>query len=241
MMGLNDLTGAQALGLEALVRADLEAPPSRVAEYRAHLIIGLLALPRGDLGALRTHLARAARAGVADLAERAGRGAVTGDPIELELPLLLAIAFGETETREAAAALPREPWFVAEQWHPALPILAGTFDLLRTLAIGRPIELEPLSELRAAAGRLALEDRPYPWIAPMLGGIAAVLSGDRAALEASLNALLALHEETARAGEWRERPEGLLALWPLALDRLARERGLRPGVDSPYLPPGLLG
>lgn len=240
MMGLNDLTDEQARGLQALVRPDLEAPPSLVAEYRAHLIAGLLARFAGDLGTLRAHLARAARAGVADLAVRAGRGAVTGDPIELELPLLLAIAFGDGKTREATAALPWDPWFVAEQWHPALPILAGTFDLLRTLAVGRSIESERLAGLRAAAQRLALEDRPYPWIAPMLEGITAVLSGDQGPLEASLSALLALHEEAARYGEWRERPEGLLALWPLALYRLARERGLNPRVASPYLPPGLL-
>jgi hypothetical protein len=64
----------------------------------------------------------------------------------------------------------------------------------------------------------------------------AILRRDPRALHAAGTALLDAHVHEARAGRWTRAPEGLVALWPLALEALARRRGLTTGLESPYLP-----
>lgn len=241
MTGLNVLSDAHAERLAALYRPYLLSPPSITALYQAHLNLGLLACRAGDLAEAHAHLERAAAAGIADLADRASHGTVTADPIALELPLMLTAAFGDATVRQAAADLPREPWFVEQQWHPDLPVLAAAFDALRTLTAGRPIAAGRLDAIAASARSLVSDDRPYPWIGALMAGLAAIEADDKDAVEGAIAELLRLHEQEARAGDWRKLPEGLLALWPLALCRLARERGLSPRVNSPYLPPAVLG
>ncbi|MBS1202767.1 MAG: Immunity protein 49 [Chromatiaceae bacterium] len=241
MTGANAHADDWAERLEARYRPMLESSPSTTARYQAHLNLGLLACRGTDMAEARAHLEAAAAAGIDDLSERAARGAVTNDPIALELPLMLTAAFGDERVRQAAADLPREPWFGESQWHPDLQVLAAALDALRNLSARRPLAAVRLTEIAAAARSLHSDDRPYPWIGALVVGLAALKAADPMALEASIDSLLRLHEREAKAGSWQRLPEGLLALWPLALYRLARERGLNPAVDSPYLPPGLVG
>lgn len=234
---LNQLTPAQIERYRGFYVPREGAAWTPFRRHRHAHLLGLLANWEGDMDAVRRHLAAAAVQGLA-LLETAG-GATGEDAIRrLEIPLLAGAACGDAPLRRALAGVPRERWFLPER--PSELYLAETFDALRLLAAEQPPAPATLRKLADEAPSRAEAGHPFGWAAPLARGMLAILRRDTGALHSAAAALLDAHVHEARAGKWTRAPEGLVALWPLALEALARRRGLTTGLESPYLPLAVL-
>ncbi|MCG6942879.1 MAG: immunity 49 family protein [Thiohalocapsa sp.] len=231
---LNQITPAQIARYKRFYVPGAEAKWTPFRRHRHAYLLGLLANLEGDMAGLRRHFREAAVQGVALLETRIPGEITGGDAIrQLEIPLMTAAAFGDLALRGALAALPRALWFLPES-KPELGLAEG-FEALRHLAAEQPVEAPPLESVPNEAPEDSLAP-PFGWAHPLARAILGILRGDAGELHRGCASLLDGHEHEARAGRWTRVPEGLVALWPLALEAVARRRGVTAGVTSPYLP-----
>lgn len=237
MTQLNRMTDAAAARFRALYVPPPGEPWTPFRAQRNALFRGLLAHRDGDAATVRTHLRAAAAHGVQRWQE--GRlGAATGNTrlLDFEATLMPTVAVGDAALRRRLAEIPQETWLRPETVRDLR--LAEAF--LRLVQVGADAPVEPLSAASAPAPGVQLT-HPWDWAGPLDLGIAAVLNRDQPALTDACRALLQAHAAAATAGDWQRVPEGLIALWALALEAVARRHGLSCDLRSPYLPLAALG
>ena len=230
---LNDLTPAEIEHLYADYTHDVDG--NAHWHYIRALNLGLLGNATGDMDTLRRELAAAGRLGIDNLWARSGRERnVDYTPQDLELPLLCAAAFGDAADRQRAAALPRALWFApeSEPWQAC----AACFSVLQRYVGGEDVPAADTANLIAAIEAPAEPLRILLWVQPLAAGLRALSLRDTEGLCYAVWTLLDLHRDAATRGDWRRLSEGLIALWPLALEAVARRVGMTCNIDSPYLP-----
>lgn len=230
---LNDLSAADIAQLRHRCRR--RSGGNALSRYNRALNLGLLCNADADTTGLRTHLAEAARLGIDRLWEREGRKRqVDYIPQDLELPLLCAAAFGDAATRARAAGLPQALWLAPQtpSWRPC----AACFSVLQAYVGGKDVDAADTANLLAVCGTPPAPLRILLWVPAMAAGLRALSLRDADGLAQAASTLLDLHRDAATAGDWRRLSEGLVALWPLALEAVARRFGLTCAIDSPYLP-----
>ncbi len=169
------------------------------------------------------------------------RGEPKGDsrtPWDFGLVLGTVLAFGTPEQRSRAARVERWKWFhpekefyllLADTLSQVQSFLAGEFD--RTAA-QRLVE-------RCTAENADRDSVRYN--SPLVEALLAIDARDVQPLQAALAAMVKEHEHRAMRGPLQAQADGLVAVIPLGLVRLARDSGLSCSVESPYVPLDLLG
>lgn len=154
-------------------------------------------------------------------------------PRDFTLLLGVVAAFGSADLRARASHVERWKWY-----HPETPewaLRADVAELLKDTLGGR---LDP-----SRAG-LALEATQAPtasrhavkYVRPLVAALVALGGVDAATLSKSISLLVEEHRFQALHGDMQLDLDGIVAIVPLGLARLAIEAGMRVDVDSPYLP-----
>jgi hypothetical protein len=206
-----------------------------VSNYEAHKHVGMLAWRGGDALRTREHLAAAAHRAIelfskADLNDTKSRR----QPSDFDLPLMLALAFGDSDLHERVARLPRQSWFQPED--PEYKPLADLFEVLRRFPIEKKLNKDAIHTVAAENEAPQAQQYYRPWIKAMAEGLLAVADKNKYGVEKSLQELLAIHSHQALEGDWQYLSEGLLAIWALVLYNFAREAGIAIDSDSRYFP-----
>jgi hypothetical protein len=234
-MELNRIDDEGAETLRSFYEKWLAENVQGVSNYEAHKHVGMLAWRAGDAGLTRKHLETAANQAIeffdkVDLNDTKSRR----QPSDFDLPLMLALAFGDRDLHERVARLPRQNWFQPED--PEYKPLADLFDVLKHFPIDKKFNKDAVRAVLVENEAPQAQQYYRPWVKAMAEGLLAIADKNKSGVEKSLQKLLAIHSHQALEGDWQYLSEGLLATWALVLYNFAREAAIAIDSDSPYFP-----
>ncbi|KAB2906919.1 MAG: hypothetical protein F9K40_05695 [Kofleriaceae bacterium] len=169
------------------------------------------------------------------------RGEPAGEsrtPWDFGLVLGVVMAFGTPEQRSRAGAVERWKWFHPEKDFYLL--LADTLSQIQAFLSGR----FDRTAAERVVGRCNAEnaDRDSKrYNGPLVEALLAIDARDPQKLQAALATMVKEHEYRAMRGPLQGQADGLVAVLPLGLVRVARESGLSCSIESSYVPLDLLG
>jgi Immunity protein 49 len=204
-----------------------------IASLRLALAVSAYVLERPDPEVI-AELRGAAEARAAQWAPVA-RGEVEDGEVWslLLLDLGLITAFGSERARLECAQLPLQAIELTDDGE-----LVGRDVVVAWLALLRGER----PELDAAIERAAASSDPWlhGWVQGIARGLRALSREDPEELARGLALIAEFNTRQALHGDWQLSDDGPISTPGLGLCRLARERGLRIELDSPYLPLSLL-
>lgn len=235
---LNQIGDEAADDMREFYQRHLELDVQGSARYEAHLYLGLLAWRSGRQSAMdevRNHLGLAAKTVATMLSKRADvEASEVRRPFEFMFPLFVVFIFGDRESRKKLSELSRTQW--VSEGQDEYQSFIELMDLLRQNSLDLDFTRSSIDTVVKTNDTGITHPFYRPWIDAMCVGLYAILEEDCTGLELACKQLLELHEEEAWEGDWKLRLEGLIAFWPLSLIVIAKKYGLKPKVESDYLP-----
>lgn len=187
---------------------------------------------------VRAHFTQAAEFGAIAWARRGQPDASTSrTPWDFGVMLGVVAAFGTIEQRQRAGAIERWKWFsperdpyllLADSLSQVQSFLSGTFDEKAAASVAE----------RCNAENADRDARRFD--GPLVQALTALHRRDLPTLQEMIAGMVREHEHRALRGMLQTQADGLVAVLPLGLVRLAREADLEPTIASPYVPLELL-
>ena len=207
--------------------------------WKAHFVLATHLYRQGASDReVRQHFVQAARYGLATWSERSRPTARTSrTPWQFGLMLGVVAAFGDAAQRATAGTIERWKWFHPEEEFYLL--LADSLSQLQSFLAGRFSPDEAVAVVERCKGGSADRDA-LRFDGPLVEALLAIHRQDVKGLESQLATMVEEHRHRALEGVLQFHTDGLVAVLPLGLVRLARDAGLDPAVDSPYVPVSLL-
>ncbi len=153
--------------------------------------------------------------------------------------LALAVSFpGKTPLRSLAAF---EEWrYYGREEHPEAKQLVRYLGILKAFVGGLELDDRTAMSIQDQAALDSASKYERRFLLPQIRALRAVAAGNQDGFTAAMKELLQSHQAEAAKGELAKEAEGLMCLPGLMLAKLARDRGMQAGVESPYLPVKLL-
>lgn len=185
---------------------------------------------------VRGHFVAAATYVVRAWEEREPPSATTSTrtPWMFGVMLGVAAAFGDAEVRRRAGEIERWKWFAPEN-----DFYLRQADSLAQLQAFLRGELDATIAAQVVVRSKAenADRHAARFDGPLVDALLAIRGRE---LDAALQTMVKEHEYRAMHGELQKLSDGLVAVLPLGLVRLARDAGVLCTVDSPYVPVELL-
>lgn len=233
------LAATEARALRGIQNHESKEQPSRRVLTQNHFDVGAILAVREQWTQAREHLASAASFGVQLLENPPVRpDHQTLYPINMQRIAGLTAAFGTPELRARLGEISRERW--AQDQTPLYKSMADPLDFLVTYLARGTLHRESAQAMLAQQQAPSASRMAKQWYGPMLSAILAIEDADVDALTAALQTMLGYHEYEALHGDNRYQADGLIAVVPLGLVQLSRERSLFCDPRSPYVPLSLL-
>jgi hypothetical protein len=147
----------------------------------------------------------------------------------------IVAAFGGPADRARIAAIPRNHFLMPEM--PEYTAMADAYSALQSYLDGTP---DHGIARRAVEAQQRRDRDSFHYSRPLARAVLGLADGDAAVVTAAVAAMADLHLHLAREGDLQTGAAGCIAVLPLGVMRLARERGLECTLDSPYVPLELL-
>lgn len=188
---------------------------------------------------VREHFVLAATHGVRAWAERKPPDETTSARIPWQFGVMLGVvaAFGTEQERRSAGEIERWKWFAPEE--PFFVLQADSLSQLQSF-LRDEFELDAATQVieRCNAENADRDARRFD--GPLVDALVAIRRRESARLDAALKTMVKEHQHRAMHGELQKQSDGLVAVLPLGLVRLARDTGITCAIESPYLPVNLL-
>ncbi len=146
-------------------------------------------------------------------------------------------AFGDSDQRCRAGSIRRQAYLWPED--PSFALMADVYSVLQAFLHGE-VDVGPAVRVAEQASAPSADRDAVEYGAPLCRAVAGLIERDESNVAKEVAAMARYHEHMARSGDLQFNAEGMIAVLPLCLVRLAREVGLDCTVKSPYVPVEIL-